>query len=317
MTEVRKIKAKRQINEALATRNGPDITDVLQLPIPSNVKVWRENNGWSGPHQMVATDNDKKTVIVVINDKQVAFRITAVRPYHADDTTVIAPPAEGENKVDSDNDFNPIMEKPVPKRKRGRPPGSKNKRKINQLVTATVHLNQRERDDLVLAKKLRAAGKITTPGQPFEASTMVEIDALITQGVFRFEKYSPHRHSNVRIFKSRIVNEVKGKTTDRPYEKSRLVIQGYADNDKKLVLTQSPTIQRASQRVIIALAPSLLELGMHLWLRDITQAYTQSDDPLQRNIVADLPAQLKDSYPTNTVIVVIKPLYVIAEAGAH
>jgi hypothetical protein len=45
MTEVRKIKAKRQINEALATRNGPDITDVLQLSIPSNVKVWRENNG--------------------------------------------------------------------------------------------------------------------------------------------------------------------------------------------------------------------------------------------------------------------------------
>ena len=50
MTEVRKIKAKRQVNEALATRNGPDITDVLQLSIPSNVKVWRENNGWSGPH---------------------------------------------------------------------------------------------------------------------------------------------------------------------------------------------------------------------------------------------------------------------------
>ena len=56
---------------------------------------------------------------------------------------------------------------------------------------------------------------------------------------------------------------------------------------------------------------------MHLWLRDITQAYTQSDDPLQRNIVADLPAQLKDSYPTNTVMVVIKPLYGIAEAGAY
>jgi len=119
-------------------------------------------------------------VIVAINNKQVTFQITAVRLYHADDITVIAPPAKDRNNVDSDDDFTPIMETPVPKRKRGRPPGSKNKRKINQVVTATAHLNQRERDDLALAKKLRAAGKITTPGQPFEASTMVEIDALIT-----------------------------------------------------------------------------------------------------------------------------------------
>jgi len=35
---------------------------------------------------------------------------------------------------------------------------------------------------------------------------------------------------------------VKGKTTDQPYEKSRLVIQGYADDGKKIILTQSPTI---------------------------------------------------------------------------
>jgi hypothetical protein len=57
--------------------------------------------------------------------------------------------------------------------------------------------------------------------------------------------------------------------------------------------------------------------GMRLWLRDITQAYTQSDDPLQRTIIAELPAQLRDSYPDGTIMVVIKPLYGIAEAGAY
>ncbi len=56
---------------------------------------------------------------------------------------------------------------------------------------------------------------------------------------------------------------------------------------------------------------------MILWLRDITQAYTQSDDPLQRTIIADLPAQLTTAYPANTVMVVVKPLYGIAEAGAY
>lgn len=56
---------------------------------------------------------------------------------------------------------------------------------------------------------------------------------------------------------------------------------------------------------------------MLLWLRDITQAYKQSDDPLQRTIIADLPAQLRDSYPDGTAMVVVKPLYGIAEAGAY
>jgi hypothetical protein len=56
---------------------------------------------------------------------------------------------------------------------------------------------------------------------------------------------------------------------------------------------------------------------MILWLRDITQAYTQSDDHLQRRIIAELPIQLQQAYPKDTVMVVIKPLYGIAEAGAY
>lgn len=75
-----------------------------------------------------------------------------------------------------------------------------------------TYLAQREETDLALAKDLRAAGKITTPGAPFEQSTKAEIDALITRAVFRFETYDPIRHGGVRIFKSRIVKEIKGKT---------------------------------------------------------------------------------------------------------
>ncbi|KAF1828035.1 hypothetical protein BDW02DRAFT_584775, partial [Decorospora gaudefroyi] len=187
ITEVRKIKAARQVANALATRNGPDITEMLQLPIQGKVK---------------------------------------------------------------------------PKRGRGRPKGSKNKPKATTAPTEDVnqmHLAQREQDDLLLSKKLQTTGKITTLGRLFEQSAKAEIDALITRGVFRFE----------------------------------------------------------IQRIIIALAPSLLREGLCLWLRDITQAYTQSNDPLQRTIIANLPAQLRDSYPDGTIMVVVKPLYGIAEAGAY
>jgi hypothetical protein len=47
-----------------------------------------------------------------------------------------------------------------------------------------------------------------------------------------------------------MVYEIKGKTTVKPYEKSRLIMQGYKDDDNRTILTQSPTIQHASQRLI-------------------------------------------------------------------
>jgi hypothetical protein len=140
---------------------------------------------------------------------------------------------------------------------------------------------------------------------------------LIGNEVLRFEQYDSVKHKNIRVFKSRIVNEIKSKATDFPYEKFRLIIQGYSDEGKVTVLTQSPIIQRFSQRVILAVAAALRKAGMQLWLRDITQAYTQSERPLQRTILAELPEQLRQLHPEGTIMVIIKPLYGIAEAGAY
>ena len=96
-------------------------------------------------------------------------------------------------------------------------------------------------NDLELAIKLRNNRVITTPGEPFEASDAKEIEDLFDQGVFRFEKYDPTSHGGERIFKSRRVGEVKA-VSSKPYEKSRLVIQGHNDKGKDTILTQSPTI---------------------------------------------------------------------------
>jgi len=82
-------------------------------------------------------------------------------------------------------------------------------------------------------------------------------------------------------------------------------------------LTQSPTIQRCSQRLIIALAPTLVQQGMNVQLRDITQAYPQAQTTLKRTILARLPTELVNQYPEGTLLHVIKPLYGIAEAGVH
>jgi hypothetical protein len=172
-------------------------------------------------------------------------------------------------------------------------------------------------DDDALAKKLRRDGKITTSGKPFKEFQRIEIEALIDNGVFRIEPYDSIKYGKFRIFKSRIVNEIKGKATNSLYEKSRMVIQGYSDDGKKMVLIQFPTIQRTSQRVILAMASTLLKQGMHLWLRNITQAYTQSESLLQRTILAYLPEQIRHFYPEGSIIVIIKPLYGIAKAEAY
>jgi hypothetical protein len=87
-------------------------------------------------------------------------------------------------------------------------------------------MTKKEEADLELAIKLRNDGVITTSGAPFEASDDQEISDLVGRGVFKFELYDEKVHGRTRIFKSRLVREVKGKTT-KPYKKSRLVIQGY------------------------------------------------------------------------------------------
>ena len=71
------------------------------------------------------------------------------------------------------------------------------------------------------------------------------------------------------------MDEIKNPGTDKAFEKSRLVVQAYNDQGKELVLTQSPTIQRVSQRLILCIAAmklydDTLYDDIRLYLRDIS-----------------------------------------------
>ncbi|KAK1918638.1 hypothetical protein P3342_001687 [Pyrenophora teres f. teres] len=145
-------------------------------------------------------------------------------------------------------------------------------------MAAHAYITRKEQDDHELAIKLRNDGVITTSGAPFEASDDQEISDLVGRGVFKFEQYNEKLHGRIRIFKSRL---------------------------------------RCSQRLIMSLAPALMQSGMSVKLRDITQAYPQAQTALKRIILAHLPAELEHRYPRGTLLHVIKPLYGIAEAGVH
>ncbi|KAI1439012.1 hypothetical protein GGR50DRAFT_685073 [Xylaria sp. CBS 124048] len=64
MSEIKKIKAKRNVQNALNTRNGPDTSDRLpeSLPLGSLVLVYREKKGWTGPHKVTAVTDKTVTV---------------------------------------------------------------------------------------------------------------------------------------------------------------------------------------------------------------------------------------------------------------
>jgi hypothetical protein len=146
---------------------------------------------------------------------------------------------------------------------------------------------------------------------------MTEINDLIAREVFHFIKFNPKVQGSQRIFKTRLVREVKGKNI-KPYEKSRLAVQGYGDDEKEAILTQSPTIQRMSQRLILALGPSLIKFfDAKGELRDITQAYIQADDRLTIQIFARLLTELENKFPHDTIMKITKPLYGLAESDLY
>ena len=330
MRALQQIRAKRQVRDAINTRNGPSNADITSLPLRSEVLVWRENRGWQGPYQILSIDD--QDVVLDLPNGPTTFRSTSLKPYFRDlepEPRRDYPQAPG--PTDSRCDYPQAPEptdppEPPAVRRRGRPRGSKNKRNNNaeeeereeeaQDSINVAFFTKKEEQDAQLAIQLRKEGKITTPGRPFEASATQEIDNLLARGVFRFEEFDEDKHGGIRVFTTRLVNEVKGKTT-QPYEKSRLVVAGHSDEEKHTILTQSPTIQRSSQRLITSLATPLIRRGYKLAIRDITQAYVQATSDLNRPILARLPDQLRDRYPPGTIIRVVKPLYGIAEAGVH
>ncbi|KAI0993761.1 hypothetical protein K3495_g14423 [Podosphaera aphanis] len=280
--------------------------------------------------------NDEEC-IVELTSGATKFRSTVVKPYYRqEDMQRIEPPTDDHIPAPADIPENQrrLTVTSTPRRSpRHHLLADYNDQYINAIIDESF-ISRKEVADQEMSRQLRMEGVITTPGLPFEQSDMDEIDALISKGVFEFIAYDPVLHKNNRIFNSRLVHELKKKATI-PFEKSRLVIQAYDDQNKQLILTQSPTIQRVSQRLIAALAPSLRKLQIELYIRDIIQAYVASksrlsrlilanppkemitNDKLRRMILARLPPELRKRFGSDIILKVVLPLYGIPEAGTH
>jgi hypothetical protein len=146
----------------------------------------------------------------------------------------------------------------------------------------------------------------------FADSRRKEINDLLKRQVFEIITISEVL-KNVRIFNSRFVDEIKHSDISQAYEKFKLMIQVYNDHEKTLVLTQAFTIQRMSQRIILALVASIDHC--HLYLRDIIQIYTQSKSSLNRMFFIRSSSDL--DLINDAILRVIKLLYEVPEIDAH
>jgi hypothetical protein len=79
MTEMRKFRAERQVADALNTRNDLIITSIHDLPLNSNVLIWRESKKWTEPFKLLSM-NDETCKIELLSEP-IDFRSTVIKPF--------------------------------------------------------------------------------------------------------------------------------------------------------------------------------------------------------------------------------------------
>src|SRR5579871_1486997 len=240
MNEIAKIRAEHQVADALRQRNGPSTADIHDLPLLSPVLVWRKDTGqsghWTGPYTLLSMDGE--TCKVQLPHGPTDFRSTVVKPYlvesSADNETNPRTDLHDENTA---TDVEPLHEQPQESLQ------EQPQEPVRERPQRTHRLPARFQQNIA-----DISVYLTDNLTPFTESRRKEINGLLERGVFMIVNEADIPR-DIRIFNSRFVDEIRNSGTNEAYEKSRLVVQAYDDQNKNMILTQSPTIQRVSQRI--------------------------------------------------------------------
>ncbi len=311
MKEVRKFNVMRQVNDVLNTRNDL-IFLIHNLSLNSLVLIFREGNidqseSWKKSFKLLSIQNE--SAIIELSNDSIKFRSISVKSYHQDQNLSSSDvdqldmsssfESQSSDHINSDLIIDSIM-------------------LITDESTSFIESIKRGRGRLrkYSASIANVIFNIISADSSFISFRQKEIAGLLEKGVF-ISINKKDVSADVRIFSFRFVNEIKHSSIEKAFEKFRLVIQAFNDQNKILVLTQSSIIQRISQRLIICLATSLSQ--MKLYLRDIIQAYVSSQFNLNRDFyVQSSPKLIKLMRIFNDCILkVIKFLYDVSEADNH
>ena len=266
-------------------------------------------------------DIENETCKIAMPYETTDFRNTVVKPYFRNETGENAENVTNEKNTDHESEisvnagpekisqanmsfegiFQPPSPNSPPARNRGRP--RKLPLRYRNGETNISIFFQDDPQDLLLQHMQSA---------PFVKSRKKKINDFFEKDCFEVVT-TANLFREIRIFNSRFVDEIKNIGTANAYEKFRLMMQAYNDEEKIEVLIQTFTIQRMNQRLILTLTASMSHLS--LFLRDISQVYVQSNISLAKKFFIRSPAEL--NFEDGAILKIIKPLYEVPEAGTH
>ena len=79
ITKIVKLQAKQTVNNALYYYNRLNITLVYNLPLNSEVLIWRKSSNWTRPYYLLAVKN--KTCCIQLLSGLTSFKSIFVKPY--------------------------------------------------------------------------------------------------------------------------------------------------------------------------------------------------------------------------------------------
>jgi len=213
MEEVSKLRANRQITEALRQRNGPRTNELHDLPTNSEVLVWRESGEWAGPFKLLSMEGE--TCKVLLPSGPTNFRSTSVKPYlkeqrqesqqkerqqepqeeESTENALVIPNPSTVEIVPNLTRKNPIRERQIPSRFR------------QNLADLTIaYVPELDKVESFISGRFEWTTLDKKPD--FTKSRQKELDGLLQKGVFQVIP-APEIPKGIRLFGSRFVDKIK------------------------------------------------------------------------------------------------------------
>ncbi len=323
MIEIRKFRAECQIVDVLNIRKDSIVTSIHDLSLNSDVLIWRDNlnqrDKWTESFKLLNIDDE--TCKIALSSESTDFRSTVIKSFLTKSINDVESTNEDVQSIDenvqstfedvqSSDHQNNLSAESFEITRTFAITKSTRARRLSLRYQNVADIIVFVQDDDSLSNQFEDVSLFIFI---FLKSRRKEINDLLEKRVFELITINAVLR-DVRIFNFRLVDEIKHSKTNYVYEKSRLMIQIYNDHDNTLMLTQSFTIQRMSQRITLVLTACIIS-DCHFSLRNITQAYVQSKIFLNRKFFIRSLSELDLS--KNSILRVVKSLYDVLETETH
>ncbi len=216
MKKVKKFNAMRQMNDALNTRNDSNLL-IYNLSLNSSMLIFREDKNinqsesWQESFKLISIQSES-TIVELLNELT-KFRFISLKFYYQNDDHV--------NDELSISSIESLIES------------------ISEHTDSIVLIESIKRESDRLRKFFSSIANIIfniiSVDSSFIAFRQKEIVDLLEKDVL-LSVNKKNVSASIRIFNSRFVNEVKNSDTEKAFEKFKLVIQAFNDQNKILVL---------------------------------------------------------------------------------